>query len=74
MRALVAPAEAISLTPKSESELVQMNEDEARDFLIEIGVEEPGLDVLARVGYDTLGLQSYLTAGPKEARGWTIPK
>ena len=51
-----------------------MEEDEARDFLAEMGVEEPGLDVLARVGYDTLGLQSYLTAGPKESRGWTIPK
>ncbi len=40
----------------------------------EMGVEEPGLDVLARVGFDTLGLQTYLTAGPKEARAWTIRK
>ena len=37
-----------------------------------MGVDEPGLDVLARVGFDTLGLQTYLTAGPKEARAWTI--
>ena len=74
MRAIVAPAEAIFLDAKFESELVEMEEDEAREFLAEMGVEEPGLDVLARVGYDTLGLQSYLTAGPKEARGWTIPK
>ena len=74
MREIVAPAEAIFLDAKFESELVEMEEDEARDFLAEMGVEEPGLDVLARVGYDTLGLQSYLTAGPKESRGWTIPK
>ena len=74
MRDLVAPSEAIFLDAKFESELVEMEEDEARDFLAEMGVEEPGLDVLARVGYDTLGLQSYLTAGPKEARGWTIKK
>ena len=74
MREIVAPNEAIFLDAKFESELVEMEEDEAREFLTEMGVEEPGLDVLARVGYDTLGLQSYLTAGPKEARGWTIHK
>ena len=74
MREMVAPSEAIFLDAKFESELVEMDEDEAREFLAEVGVDEPGLDVLARVGYDTLGLQSYLTAGPKEARGWTIPK
>lgn len=74
MRAVVAPAEAIFLDAKFESELVEMEEDEARDFLHEMGVDEPGLDQLARVGYDTLGLQSYLTAGPKEARAWTIRK
>ncbi len=72
MRELVAPSEAIFLDAKFESELVEMDEDEARDFLAEMGVDEPGLDVLARVGYETLGLQSYLTAGPKESRAWTI--
>ena len=51
-----------------------MEPDEAREFLVEMGIDEPGLDVLARVGYQTLGLQSYLTAGPKEARAWTIRK
>jgi len=51
-----------------------MEPDEAREFLAEMDVEEPGLDVLARVGFDTLGLQTYLTAGPKESRAWTIPK
>ena len=74
MRDIVAPAEAIFLDAKFEAELVEMDEDEAREFLADMGIEEPGLDVLARVGYDTLGLQSYLTAGPKESRGWTIKK
>ncbi len=73
MRELVAPAEAIFLDAKFESELVELGDDEeAREMLAEMGVEEPGLDVLARVGFDTLGLQTYLTAGPKEARAWTI--
>ena len=45
-----------------------------RAMLAEMGVDEPGLDVLARVGFDTLGLQTYLTAGPKESRAWTIPQ
>jgi GTP-binding protein YchF len=75
MRALVAPAEAIFLDAKFEAELVELDDDaEAREMLAEMGVEEPGLDVLARVGFDTLGLQTYLTAGPKESRAWTIRK
>ena len=72
---LVAPAEAIFLDAKFESELVELDDDdEAREMLAEMGVDEPGLDVLARVGFDTLGLQTYLTAGPKESRAWTIRK
>ena len=75
MRELVVPAEAIFLDAKFEAELVELDdEDEARAMLKEMGVDEPGLDVLARVGFDTLGLQTYLTAGPKEARAWTIRK
>jgi len=75
MQALVAPSEAIFLDAKFEAELVELDdEDEAREMLHELGVEEPGLEVLARVGFDTLGLQTYLTAGPKEARAWTIRK
>ena len=69
---IVAPAEAVFLDAKFESELVEMDEDEAREFLTDAGVSEPGLDQLARVGYQTLGLQSFLTAGPKESRAWTI--
>ncbi|MDR0836766.1 MAG: redox-regulated ATPase YchF [Propionibacteriaceae bacterium] len=72
MSAIVAPAEAIFLDAKFESELVEMEPDEAKEFLSEMGVEEPGLDKLARVGFATLGLQSFLTAGPKESRAWTI--
>ncbi|WP_310964843.1 redox-regulated ATPase YchF [Nocardioides terrisoli] len=75
MRDIVAPAEAIFLDAKFESELVELDdEDEAREMLHEMGVDEPGLDVLARVGFETLGLQTYLTAGPKESRAWTIRK
>ncbi|MXG92012.1 redox-regulated ATPase YchF [Nocardioides flavescens] len=75
MQAIVAPAEAIFLDAKFESELVELDdEDEAREMLAEMGVTEPGLEVLARVGFDTLGLQTYLTAGPKESRAWTVRK
>lgn len=75
MQEIVAPAEAIFLDAKFESELVELGSDEeAREMLAEMGVDEPGLDVLARVGFDTLGLQTYLTAGPKETRAWTIRK
>ncbi|KRF13926.1 GTP-binding protein [Nocardioides sp. Soil797] len=75
MRDIVAPAEAIFLDAKFEAELVELDDDdEAREMLAEMGITEPGLDKLARVGFDTLGLQTYLTAGPKETRAWTIPK
>jgi ribosome-binding ATPase len=75
MRELVAPSEAIFLDAKFEAELVELDdEEEAREMLHEMGVDEPGLDVLARVGFDTLGLQTFLTAGPKETRAWTIKK
>lgn len=74
MRELVAPAEAIFLDAKLESELVELDDAEARELLAEVGIDEPGLDVLARVGFDTLGLQTYLTAGPKEVHAWEIKK
>jgi GTP-binding protein YchF len=73
LRALVAPAEAIFLDARFESDLVELEDEaEARELLQEMGIEEPGLDTLARVGFDTLGLQTFLTAGPKESRAWTI--
>jgi GTP-binding protein YchF len=73
MRALVAPAEAIFLDAKIEAELVELPDDEALELLQSMGQQESGLDLLADVGFRTLGLQTYLTAGPKEARAWTIP-
>ncbi|MFH5824363.1 redox-regulated ATPase YchF [Georgenia sp. AZ-5] len=72
LRELVAPAEAIFLDAKFEAELVELEPDEAAEMLAETGQDEAGLDKLARVGFKTLGLQTYLTAGPKEARAWTI--
>ncbi len=75
MQDLVAPAEAIFLDAKFEAELVELDSDEeAHEMLAELGITESGLDQLARVGFDTLGLQTYLTAGPKETRAWTIRK
>ncbi len=71
---LVAPAEAIFLDAKTEAELSELDDAEALELLKSIGLEEPGLATLARVGFQTLGLQTYLTAGPKEARAWTIHK
>ena len=74
LRELVAPAEAIFLDAQIEAELSELDDAEALELLQSMGQEESGLDMLARVGFDTLGLQTYLTAGPKEARAWTIRK
>ena len=74
MRQLVAPAEAVFLNAKLEAELAELDDDEALELLQSVGQDESGLHALARVGFDTLGLQTYLTAGPKEARAWTIHK
>ncbi len=71
---LAAPAEAIFLDAKIESELVDLSPDDAAELLASTGQPESGLNQLARVGFDTLNLQTYLTAGPKEARAWTIGK
>jgi GTP-binding protein YchF len=73
LRALVAPAEAILMDAKIEAELAELPEEEAAELLAAVGQEEPGLHQLARIGFTTLGLQTYLTAGPKESRAWTIP-
>jgi GTP-binding protein YchF len=73
LRALVAPAEAVFLDAKIESELTDLDEEEALELLASIGQPEPGLHQLIRIGFRTLGLQTYLTAGPKETRAWTIP-
>ena len=69
---LVDPADAVFLDAKVEAELLELDESDARELLESIGQEEPGLHSLARAGFHTLGLQTYLTAGPKESRAWTI--
>lgn len=74
LAALVAPAQAIFLDAKIESELKDLDPEDAAELLASTGQDESGLDQLARIGFDTLGLQTYLTAGPKEARAWTIGK
>ena len=74
LRELVAPAEAVFLDAKIEAELVELEPDDALELLRSMGQDEPGLDMLARVGFATLGLQTFLTAGPKEARAWEIRK
>ncbi|WP_019629490.1 redox-regulated ATPase YchF [Actinomadura atramentaria] len=74
LRDLVHPAEAIFLDAKIESELIELPDDEALELLQGLGQEESGLSQLVRIGFGTLGLQTYLTAGPKESRAWTIRK
>ncbi len=74
LSALVAPAEAIFLDAKTEAELAELSDEDALELLQSIGMKEPGLATLARVGFSVLGLQTYLTSGPKEARAWTIHK
>ncbi|MBB2954998.1 hypothetical protein FHX77_000378 [Bifidobacterium commune] len=68
----VAPAQAIFLNAQFESDLTELDEDDAREMLAEAGLKESGLDQLARVGFDVLGLQTFLTAGVKEVRAWQI--
>ena len=74
LQTLVSPAQAIFLDAKTEAELAELSDEDAMELLESIGLAEPGLATLARVGFDALGLQTYLTAGPKEARAWTIHK
>lgn len=72
LRELVAPADAVFLDAKIEAELQELDEESAAELLESIGQTERGLDALARAGFHTLKLQTYLTAGPKEARAWMI--
>jgi hypothetical protein len=71
---LVAPNKALFVCAKLESELQGLDESDAAELLESYGVQESGLIQLIHAAYDTLGLQSYLTAGPKEVRAWTVPK
>jgi ribosome-binding ATPase len=70
----VAPAPCVILCAKVEAELAGLDEDEALELLQSFGQDESGLSQLSRVGFAALGLQTFLTAGPKETRAWTIRK
>jgi GTP-binding protein YchF len=72
LRASVAPAPSVVLCAKVEAELTGLDDADALELLQSYGQDESGLAQLSRVGFATLGLQTYLTAGPKEARAWTI--
>jgi hypothetical protein len=67
-------AACVPICAAIEAELSQLGEADRREFLVELGLEEPGLNRLIRAGYALLGLQTYFTTGPKESRAWTIPK
>jgi GTP-binding protein YchF len=67
-------AAMVVISARIEEEIAQLPDEDARMFLEEMGLDEPGLDRLIRKGYELLGLMTYFTAGPKEARAWTISK
>jgi ribosome-binding ATPase len=66
-------AEVVPICNKIEAEIAELKEDEKADFLEALGIDEPGLNRVIRAGYRLLGLHHYFTAGPKEARAWTVP-
>ena len=74
LRELVKPARAVFVNAKLEEEMTGMSLQEKMEFLESYGVKEDALGELVRAAYDTLGLQSFLTAGQKEVRAWTIKK
>jgi ribosome-binding ATPase YchF (GTP1/OBG family) len=74
LRELVAPAEAVFVDAKLEEEMAGMNREERKEFLESYGVKDDALGELIKAAYKTLGLQSFLTAGKKECRAWTIKK
>ena len=67
-------AELVVICNKLEAEIAELDDEERAEFLGDLGMEAPGLDRVIRAGYKLLGLQTYFTAGPKEARAWTVRK
>ena len=67
-------AASVVISAEIESQLAQLEDDEQKEYLAELGLKEPGLNRLIAQGYDLLGLLTYFTAGPKETRAWTISK
>jgi len=76
VRALAADesSEVVPVCAAIEAEIVELDEDERKEFLADLGLDEPGLNRVVRAGYRLLGLETYFTAGPKEVRAWTIPR
>jgi hypothetical protein len=74
LAARVRPARSVVLCAQIEAEVAPLDPDDAKELLRSYGQEESGLEQLVHVGFETLGLQTFLTAGPKEARAWTIHK
>lgn len=74
VRAIAADenAQVVIVSAQVEAELIELSEDERKDFLESLGVEEGGLKSLIHATYDLLGLRTYFTTGPKETRAWTI--
>ena len=68
------PHETVFISAKIESELNELSPADKKEYLEEIGQDEPGLDTLAKKGFELLGLQTYFTAGEKEIKAWTIKK
>ena len=73
-RAKLEHAACVIISAQLEAEIAALSDEEQTEFLATIGLEEPGLTRLIHAGYDLLGLQTYFTVGPKEARAWTIEK
>ncbi len=71
---LVAPARAVFISAKIEEEMSELSESERKEFLASYGIDSSGLELLIAAAYETLGLQSFLTAGDKEVRAWTIKR
>ena len=72
LKVQVAPSPVICISAAIESEISQLEDEEQKDYLESLGLEEPGLHKVIREGYALLDLITYLTAGPKEARAWTV--
>ncbi|UPT61931.1 MAG: redox-regulated ATPase YchF [Hyphomonadaceae bacterium JAD_PAG50586_4] len=73
-RAKLEQAACVIISAQLEAEIAALSDEEQAEFLATIGLEEPGLTRLIHAGYNLLGLQTYFTVGPKEARAWTIEK
>ncbi|HAU1182375.1 TPA: redox-regulated ATPase YchF [Legionella pneumophila] len=67
-------ASIVALCAATEAELVELDEEDRQEFMVDLGLSEPGLNKVIRAGYELLGLQTYFTAGVKEVRAWTIRK